>query len=268
MTDTIEHSSLQLVEACWPVFEFVTNFVRRVEHGAMPDPQQVRYEALSALRDAEDAARSDPMSERGWHDRVKAVLVYLLDYKMINTEWEGRLYWLDNSFETDPDVLGHAQALGGEDFFATCDELQREYELAERRERRDRDELARQLSIYFIALRLGFKGQFHDRPQELADYTRRLFTRLPAYASTHAKEMFPDTYQHNQEIKVDYRLGKNLTIVLVILVGVVVGWAITSRLAWRSAVTEIGNSAEVIDRPGDAPAEDDVGASGEPGGSP
>ena len=203
MTDTLEQTPLYLVEACWPVFEFVTNFVRQVKHGVVPAPEQVRYEALSALRDAEDLARNDPISERGWHDRIKALLVYLVDYKMLNTEWEGRLYWLDNPFETDPGILDHAQALGGEDFFSTCDDLQREYELAERRERRDKDELAEQLSIYFICLRLGFKGQFHDRPLELADYTRRLFTRLPAYATTRAKEMFPDAYRHNQELKVD-----------------------------------------------------------------
>ncbi len=246
MTETIERTPLRLTEACWPVFEFITNVSRQVKHGAVPAAEQVRYEALSALRDAEDVARNDPLTERAWHDRTKAVMVYLLDYKMINTEWEGRQFWLDNPFETDPQVLDHAQALGGEDFFVTCDELQREYELAERRDRRDKDELAEQLGIYFICLRLGFKGQFHDRPQELADYTRRLFTRLPAYASTRAKEMFPDAYRHNQELKVNYNLGMNLTIVLVTLAIVVSGWLLTSRLAWSSAVREIGQSADKV----------------------
>ena len=243
MSEQTAQVPLRLTEACWPIFEFLANFSRQVKHGNVPEPEAVRYEALSALRDTEDLARNDPVTERGWDDRIKAVLVYLLDYKMINTEWSGQDTWFDNPFETDQEILNHAQALGGEEFFRDCDELQREYELAERRDRRDKDELAEQLSLYFIALRLGFKGQFHDRPQELADYTRRLFSRLPAYASTRAKEMFPDAYRHNQELRVNYNLGMSLTVVLAIFV-VVIGLSMFAfRLAWDRAVGEIRNSA-------------------------
>lgn len=237
---------LHLTEACWPVLEFVTNFSRQVKGSAVPAPTQVRYEALSAIRDAEELVRDDPVSERAWHDRIKGVMVYFIDYKMINTEWEGRLYWLDNSFETDPNVLDHPQALGGEDFFTVCDELQREYELAERRDRRDKDELAEQLGIYFTCLRLGFKGQYHDRPQELADYTRRLFSRLPAYGTTRAKEMFPEAYRHNQELKVNYDLGMKLTMVLMVLGLVLATWFGVSRFAWKSFVGDIEHSAQVV----------------------
>ena len=259
MNDTDEQLSLRLTEACWPVFEFVTNFGRQVKHGTVPPPDQVRYEALSALRDAEDLARNDAISERSWHERIKAVMVYLLDYKMLNTEWEGRNYWFDNLFECDPMILDRPEALGGEEFFQTCDDLQREYELAERRERRDKDELAEQLSLYFICLRLGFKGKYHDRPQELADYTRRLFTRLPAYATTRVKEMFPDAYKHNQELKVNYNLGMSLTIVLVLLGVVMVLWMGTSQLAWRSAVKAISRGATELDTPVTAVSTDEGG---------
>ncbi|HUU83396.1 MAG TPA: DotU family type IV/VI secretion system protein [Phycisphaerae bacterium] len=243
MTEQTAQPSLRLTESCWPVFEFLVNFRRQVKHGNVPDPDAVRYEALSALRDAEDLARNDPVTERGWDDHIKGAMVYLLDYVMINTDWSGRDYWFDNPFETDPEIVNHAQALGGEEFFRDCDELQREYELAERRDRRDKDELAEQLSLYFIVLRLGFKGQFHDRPQELADYTRRLFSRLPAYASTRAKEMFPDAYRHNQELKITYSLGASLTVVLAIFV-VVIGLSLfTFRMAWERAVGDIRESA-------------------------
>ena len=243
MTQLTERSSLRLTAACWPVFEFLTNFVRLVKHGKVAPPDQVRYEALSALRDAEDLARGDPVNERAWDARVKAILVYLLDYKMINTAWDGANFWFDQPFETDPAVLNHAQALGGEEFFRECDELQREYELAERRDRRDKDELAEQLSLYFVCLRLGFQGQYHDRPQELADYTRRLFTRLPAYATTRAKEMFPDAYRHKQELKVNYHLGVSLGVVLTAFLIIVVVSVVTFRVAWGSAVGEIERSA-------------------------
>jgi type IV/VI secretion system ImpK/VasF family protein len=243
MTEVIDRPALKLTAACWPVFEFLTNFVRQVQHDAAPAPDQVRYEALSALRDAEDLARNEPASERAWHDRVKAMLVYLLDYKMINTAWAGANYWFDNPFETDPAVLDHPQAIGGEEFFRDCDELQREYELAERRDRRDKHELAEQLGLYFVCLRLGFRGQYHDRPQELADYTRRLFTRLPAYASTRGKEMFPESYQNNQEYKINYNLGLSLSVVLVTFLVIMVVSVVAFRTAWGRAVGDIVNVA-------------------------
>jgi len=243
MSNPDRPTSLRLTAACWPVFEFLTNFVRQVKHGIVPVPEQARYEALSALRDAEDLARDDPATEKLWHDKAKAMMVYLLDYKMINTEWEGANYWYDNAFEIDPHVLDHTQALGGDRFFEDCDEIQKEYDQAERRDRRDKDELAELLSLYFVCLRLGFKGGYHDRPQELADYARRLYTRLPAYAATRAKEMFPDAYQHNQEIKANYNLGLSLAVVLVVLLVVVGGSLLSFQLAWRSAVGEIEKSA-------------------------
>ncbi len=244
MSDDREQPAHRLTEVCWPVFEFLTNFVRQIKHGAVAAPDQVRYEALSALRDCEDLARDDASTERLWDERVKPIITYLLDYKMINTEWEGRDFWFDNPFETDPSILNHAQALGGEDFFRDCDEIQKEYELAERRDRRDKDELAELLGLYFICLRLGFKGQFHDRPQELADYTRRLFNRLPAYSNTRAKEMFPEAYLHNQELKINYNLGKSMMVVLVTFVAILGTALFAFQVAWSTAVGEIDESAQ------------------------
>ncbi len=254
-TETEERSSLNLTEACWPVFEFVTNFGRQLKYGSTPAPEQVRFEALTALRDAEDLARDDPVTERLWHDRVKAMMVYLIDYKMLNTTWDGRDYWFDNPFETDPEILNKVENVGGESFFQDCDEIQREYEQAERRDRRDKHELAEQLSLYFVCLRLGFQGQFHDRPQELADYTRRLFTRLPAYASTRQKRDFPDAYEHNETVRVNYNLGMSLTIVLVIFFVIIAGWMGGSRYAWHRAVKDIEQQATVWPQPLEQAAE-------------
>ena len=229
------------------MFEFVTNFTRQVKGGTASPPDQVRYDALSALREAEELARNDAVTERCWNDRVKAMMVYLIDYKMLNTDWNGSNYWFDHRFETDPNVLGQIEALGGEKFFENCEEVYKEYETAERRDRRDKDELAEVLGLYFICLRLGFKGKYHDYPQELADYTRRLFSRLPAYATTRAKEMFPDSYRHNQELKVDYRLGTSLAMVLIVFAVIIGVSAITFRMAWSSAVGEINRQAVHMD---------------------
>ncbi len=242
--EATESSDLKLTTACWPILEFIINFGRQVKHGATPPPEQARYEALTALRDAEEISRDDPTAERLWDDHVKAMMVSLVDYKMINTPWDGSEYWSDNPFETDPDILNHAMATLGEDFFRDCDEMQREYELAERRERRDRHELAELLSLYFVCLRLGFKGMYHDQPQQLADYTRRLFNRLPAYATTRdVRQMFPETYQHNQEIRVNYNLGLSLSVVIITFAVILGAFLISSRIAWSSAVADIEDQA-------------------------
>ena len=245
-TASENQNRLHLTESCWPIFEFIINFNRQLRSGAPPEATQLRFEALSAMRDAEDLVRDDPVTERAWHDRVKAMMVYFLDYKMLNTDWDGRDYWFDNRFETDPEILDHVESLGGDKFFEDCDEIQKEYELAERRDRRDKDELAEQLSLYFVCLRLGFKGRYHDRPQELADYTRRLFARLPAYGTTRGKDMFPDAYRHNQEVKVDYKIGMSLTIVAAAMVLIVGASMFAFRAAWSSATEEIEKAATKV----------------------
>ena len=244
MSEPQESPPLRLTEVGWPVFDCLINLARQMKHGTPPPPDQVRYELLSAVRDAEDLARRDAASERIWDDRLKAMLVYLIDYRMLNSPWAGRDYWFNNRFETDPGILDHVEALGGEKFFEDCDELQREYEQAERRQRRDATELAELLGLYFICLRMGFKGMYHDRPQELADYSRRLFSRLPAYATTRGKEMFPEAYRHNQEIRVDYKFGLSLTLVLMILAVVVTVGLVTFRVAWHRETSGIAQAAE------------------------
>ncbi len=243
----MDRVSVRLTEMCWPVFELVTNFDRQVKHGAPPPPEQLRYDALAALRDSEDLARNDPVTERAWDDRVKAMMVYLLDYRLLNTDWVGRDFCSSNPFETDPTVLNHAQSLGGSEFFRDCDDIQKEFELAERRERRDKDELAGLLNLYFTCLRLGFKGQYHDRPMELQDYTRRLFNRLPAYSTTRAKELFPESYKHTQEVKANYNLGMNLTIVGVVFATVLILSLVTFNIAWNSAVSDLRDSVQTVE---------------------
>ncbi len=257
MSEAQDVSSIRLTEVCWPVFDYMINFQRLAKLGSSPPPEQVRYEVVAAMRDAEDVAARDPLAQRAWEDHLKAMMCYFIDYRMLNTDWPGRDFWFDHRFETDVEVLDHVEALGGEKFFEDCDALQKEYELAERRDRRDKAELAEKLNLYFICLRLGFKGQFHDRPQELADYTRRLFTRLPSYGTTRSKEMFPEAYKHNQEIKVDYKLGLSLTLVLMILVTVVAVALVTFRVAWSRETGTISKAAAtwVSGPPQAAPAE-------------
>jgi type VI protein secretion system component VasF len=254
-------SSLKLTEACWPVFDFLINFDRLCNHQAAPPADQAHYEAKSALRDAEDAAREDTESESAWHGAsegapsVKAMMVYLIDYKMKNSDWPGATDWTD--LETDPDGLNDLASEGGEKFFEHCNEMQRNYEESERRDRRDKDKLAEVLSLYFTCLRLGFKGQYRDTPQELADYTRRLYARLPAYNAVRGGRMFPEAYKHNQEVRVDYKLGVSLTIVLTTFTLIVAAWVVMSRAAWNATVEDLQKSAKAWSMPPNAFADEE-----------
>ena len=80
MTEPAEQTSSHLTEACWPVFECLTNLVRKVKAGDAPEPEQVRREALSALREAEDLARKEPTCDRAWNEQIEEIMVYMTDY--------------------------------------------------------------------------------------------------------------------------------------------------------------------------------------------
>jgi len=238
-----ESSSYQLTQACWPIFEFVIHFKRKLRYGGLADGDQVKFEARQAFRTAEEIARDDPAVERLWHEKAKAMMTYFVDYMMINTEWEGREAWVNNPLELDRDFLDHTETLGGEHFFNDCDEVQREFEQADRRDRRDKYDLAELLSLYFTCLRLGFKGKYDGFPNELTDYTRRLYSKLPAYAATKGKEMFPEAYKNVEEVKVDYKLGISLVIVLTCFFIVVISWTVASYVLWNNAVKDIERAA-------------------------
>src|SRR5205809_109617 len=134
-TETSAQESTGIVESCWPVFDFLIDFARRVKRGRPLVAENVHYEAKAALRDAEERARDNPVSQRAWDDRVKAMMVYLIDYKMVHMQWEGKDFWaeLSNRLECDPEWLNQPTPIGGNKFFDDCNEVQREYEQAERR---------------------------------------------------------------------------------------------------------------------------------------
>ena len=165
-------------------------------------------------------AREDPVTERAWNDRVKAMMVYLIDYKMLNTDWDGRNYW----FVPEPlrDRPGGprrtSRALGGEKFFEDCDEMQQGVRArrAPRPPGQGRTGRAAEPVLHLPAPGLQGAATTTGRrnwPTTPGGCSRR----LPAYATTRGKEMFPEAYRHNQELKVDYKLGMSLTMVLVTL---------------------------------------------------
>lgn len=120
---------------------------------------------------------------------AKYVMVALADEILLNTEWEGRRFWVSNLLESK--IFGTHEA-GGR-FFQLLDRL-----LAER------NPVYRDLgAVYLMALTLDFRGKYRGGgrgdAERLLDYRRRLFSfvfqRDPDLGDE-PRRLFPETYYH------------------------------------------------------------------------
>lgn len=237
---------LLLTRACWPVFLTVMNVARQVRAGAEPDPEQVRMRVAAVLRDGGELAGADAAVDRAWRERIRAMLIYFVDYRMVQMRWRGQRFWLERRFETSPDGLGQTPALGGNKFFEDCDALQKVFLEAERQpDRQDKGLLAEQLALYFTCLRLGFRGQFQERPDRLEDYERQLYALLPGQRLLGDEELFPDAYKHTVKKQALYPVGRSLAIVAGFFTLVLVGTAVAYQIAWRLTTGAIAAEARL-----------------------
>jgi type VI protein secretion system component VasF len=240
---------LHLTRASWPTFFFLIRFLQQARAKQPLDYEQVRREALVALRDGAEIAAQDSLADRAWSERIRRMLIYVIDYHLAQADWAGRLTWRDHRLETSPEGLREPQALGGDRFFDDCDELQKQYEASEGRGRDDRDILAEQLSLYFTAIRLGFKGRYHGFDADLDEYARRLYQALPEQRSLKDDPMFPQAYAHTIRKPAVYALGVSIariaSVFVVTLLAVVIGY----QVAWRIAIRDIRTAAETYESP-------------------
>lgn len=238
---------LTLTQACWPMFSFVINASRQIRSAVPLDPEKAWRLALSALHEGAAIAQQEPQSARAWNDRIRAMLIYFVDYRMVNLEWPGKGFWLNRRLETHPEGLDRIEPLGGEKFFTDCDDLRKLYDQAERVARDDLPLLSEQLSLYYTCIRLGFRGAYHDKPIELDEYAQRIYAMLPSQRGWRDDELFPEAYKHTVTRKAVYPIGVPLAIILsvfgLLFIGVIVGY----RIAWNHATEEIRKSAETYD---------------------
>ncbi|MCC6359087.1 MAG: DotU family type IV/VI secretion system protein [Phycisphaerales bacterium] len=181
---------------------YLVGFQRRVEDGESVNYHDTRAEVLSLLNDLDRQSHSEPGLWENWV-KARVPLVYLIDEVMIlNCNWPYKQEWANECLEVA--LLGHPEALGGENFYRECDEALKELETAERHERHDRRAKCEIVMVYYVALQTGFKGRYALDLDAWREYRGHVFSKLPAYAQTRTKELVPEADDHTVVIDPNY----------------------------------------------------------------
>ena len=184
------------------VILYLVAFQRRVEDGEEASYEDTRAEALGLLNDLDQRSHTEPGLWDAW-TKARVPLVYLIDEVMIlNCPWPYRQQWADDCLEVA--LLGHPEALGGENFYTECDEALREMEVAERHERQDTRAMTEIVMVFYVALQTGFKGRYALDLDAWREYKGHVFSKLPAYAQTRTKELFPEADDHTVTLDPNY----------------------------------------------------------------
>jgi len=184
------------------VILYLVAFQRRVEDGEEVSYEDTRAEALGLLNDLDQRSHTEPGLWDAW-TKARVPLVYLIDEVMIlNCPWPHRQQWADDCLEVA--LLGHPEALGGENFYNECDEALREMEVAERHERHDIRPMTEIVMVFYVALQTGFKGRYALDLDAWREYKGHVFSKLPAYAQTRARELFPEADDHTVVMDPNY----------------------------------------------------------------
>lgn len=184
------------------VILYLVAFQRRVEDGEEVSYEDTRAETLGLLNDLDQRSHTEPGLWDAW-TKARVPLAYLIDEVMIlNCPWPHRQQWADDCLEVA--LLGHPEALGGENFYNECDEALREMEVAERHERHDIRPMTEIVMVFYVALQTGFKGRYALDLDAWREYKGHVFSKLPAYAQTRTKELFPEADDHTVVMDPNY----------------------------------------------------------------
>lgn len=211
---------MTLTDVCSNLFLFLVTFRRQVRKGMSPDMNQVKSQLLEIFEEQGRLVQDDANLSK-LYDRVKYIMVVLADEILINSNWTYSGAWEEAVLEWE----FFKTRIAGEEFF---NRLEREGETDEK--------LA---EIYYLALCLGFVGQYNDNPTKILDLKRRLYRMLPGRFSDQDTKITPDAYYVAEGAKDIYRplvnLGRIAIVCFVLLIGL---WG-SYYLLKRSTVTEI-----------------------------
>lgn len=238
--------SLSVYDLAVEVILYLVGFQRRVEDGEPVVYEDTRSEVLLLLKDLDQRSHSEPGLWDAW-TKARVPLVYLVDEVMIlNCNWPYRNEWANDCLEVA--LLGHPEALGGERFYTQCDEALRDLETAERVERRDLRTCVELVMVYYVALQTGFKGRYALDLDAWREYKGHVFSKLPAYAQTRTKELFPEADDHTIRMDPNYEPVMRLLYVFMVFALLVViyfggTWGywtdLVSNLRERAATAEV-----------------------------
>ena len=248
---------------------YLVAFQQRVQEGETPSYEDTRQEVLTLLKDLDQRSHAEAGLFDHWA-KARVPLVYLVDeVAILNCPWEHRTAWANDCLEVA--LLGHPEALGGERFYSECDDALRELETAERHERHDYRSRVEILMVYYVALQTGFKGKYALDLDAWREYKAHVFSKLPAYAQTRTKQLFPETDQHTVLLDPNYEPVTRLLYVFLAFLFIVAlyfgaTWGYWSELTGALArhtdpQTGVGNVPTAVGEPEPPPpppaAEDD-----------
>lgn len=245
--------ALSVYDLAVEVVLYLVAFQRRVADGEAITYENTRAETLALLNDLDQRSHTEPGLWDYW-TKARTPLVYLIDEVMIlNCNWPYRDRWADECLEVA--LLGHPEALGGERFYSGCDEAVRELETAERHERHDYASVTEIVMVYYVALQTGFKGKYALDLDAWREYKGHLFSKLPAYAQTRAKALFPETEEHTVLLDPNYEPVTRLLYVLIAVVLIGILYLGSTGLYWSETVDELEQGAKNAPAPTSQPVE-------------
>lgn len=230
---------------------YLVAFQRRVQDGEPVSYEDTRAEVLTLLRDLDERSHREPGLWDAW-TAARVPLVYLIDEVMIlNCPWAHRSEWANDCLEVA--LLGHPEALGGERFYSQCDEALRNLETAERVERRDRRQAAELVMIYYVCLQTGFKGKYALDENAWREFKSHVFSKLPAYAQTRTRELFPEAEQHTVRIDPNYEPVMRLLYVFLFFLAALAMYFGGTYVLWRQMLDELTVAAQAAQIPASQP---------------
>lgn len=236
--------SVSVYDLAVEVILYLVAFQRRAEDGEDISYDDTRAEVLKLLADLDQRSHSEPGLWEHW-TRARVPLVYLIDEVMIlNANWPHRQEWADNCLEVA--LLGHPEALGGEKFYEACDEAVKELETAERMDRADKRAQAEIASVFYVALQTGFKGKYALDMDAWREYKGHLFSKLPAYAQTRSKELFPEADDHTIELDPNYEPVMRLLYVFIAFVIIMALYLVSTGALWNNMVGKLHDYANAV----------------------
>lgn len=234
--------SLGVYDLAVEVVLYLVAFQQRVGGGESITYEDTKAEVLALLNDIEQRSHAEPGLWDNW-TKARKPLVYLIDEVMIlNCNWPHRQDWANDCLEVT--LLGHPTALGGDSFYNECDDAIRELEVAERHERHDYEAKVEILTVFYVALQTGFKGRYALDMDAWHEYKSHLFSKLPAYAQTRGKTLFPEAEKHTVAMDPNYEPVMRLVYVLMGFLFILVIYLISTGAYWEIMVRELAGHAE------------------------
>lgn len=221
---------------------YLVAFQRRCEESPEVSYEDTRAEVLTLLNDLDQRSHAEPGLWDQW-TIARVPLVYLIDEVMIlNADWPYRNRWADECLEVA--LLGHTEALGGDRFYQECDKAQEDLETAERHDRADSAVKAEIVMVFYVALQTGFKGRYALDLDAWREYKSHLFSKLPAYAQTRTKELFPEADDHTVQMDPNY---EPVTRLLYVFLGFVAGltiYLVGTKYYWDQQISVLKQIAD------------------------